>query len=860
MLAIQHIRTENRPGSPVTDNPAPRFSFALQSDRQDVILAYVRAVVLLEGKEIWDSGKIKGGECRITYGGKKLSPFTAYEVRLEAGDNTGDSAEACASFSTGRLGLPWEAVWISDPGYLPEHKKSPVPMSFRRTVQLKSGLRRAFVNATAMGIFNLYLDKEKLGEDYFAPGFTSYGHQLQYETFDVTARLKKGGAHELKAIVAGGWAVGKFTYAGKTQLTADRQALLLELRIEYENGETELIATNEDWEVGIGGQYQFAEWYDGEICDATRSDADILWKQAAREHLKIYPGISARYSPPVRAHERMEAVLIGRSPSGECLYDFGQNFAGVLSATIQGKWGQKIVFRHAEVLSEEELFVRSLRSAKATATYICKEGLQIYSPQFTYMGFRYVGMTGADPQDITLSAYALYSDIETVGGFRCSDPLLNRLQQNIVWSGKSNFVDIPTDCPQRDERMGWTGDIAVFSPTAAFNFDTSAFLEKWLTDMRAEQGKDGGIPMVVPRQGDRWNPIVSSCWGDACLLVPWAEYMARGDAGVLMRQYKTMVRFLEGVRRWAAYMSIGKRARRIWKMPYHYGDWCAPEGDARLWKSRGKWIGTAYWANSLAIAAHAARLLQRVEEARAYDKLREEVCRAYLRTFTDKNGRLKHEFQTGYVLPLRFSMADKETAEKLAKNLVRLIEKTDYHLSTGFPGTPHLLFALSDYGYPDVAYKVLLQETCPSWLYEVKAGGTTIWERWDALLPDGTVNTGSADEKSGGMVSFNHYAMGAVGEWLYRRIAGLEPLSAGYRTLRIQPIVGGGITYAKAFTRGSNGDICAEWNLEGDVFTLKTVIPVGSRATIILPDGKRCQSGSGTYRYTCLLSFGNKEK
>jgi len=853
MLTIKNIRIENCPGAPVTDNPAPRFSFSLDSDKRDVELLWVRAAISTGGKEIWDSGKVKGGEPRVVYGGKKLSAFTAYEVKLEAGDNTGDTAAGEVKFSTGRLGLPWEAIWISDPTYSPQPKMSPVPMSFRRRFVPKGNIQRALIHATAMGVYNLYLDGEKLGEDYFAPGLTSYEHQLQYQTFDITSLIRPNLEHELKAVIAGGWAVGKFTYADKTQLTADRQALLLELRLEYENGDTALISSDTDWEVGEGGAYRFAEWYDGETYDATKSDADIAWRAAVKEKLKIYPGISAQYGPPVRTHERFTPVLMGKSPAGEFLYDFGQNFAGVISVHIKGSAGQKIVFRHAEVLFKGELFVRSLRSAKATATYICKDGEQSYSPQFTYMGFRYVGMSGAEPQDIDLAGVALYSDIETVGGFECSNPLVNRLQQNIVWGGKSNFVDIPTDCPQRDERMGWTGDIAVFSPTAAFNFDTSAFLEKWLIDLRAEQGKDGGIPMVIPRQGDRWNPIISSCWGDACQLVPWAEYMARGDKGVMTRQYQTMVNFLGGVKRWSAYMSIGKHARRIWKMPYHYGDWCAPEGDGKLWKSRGKWIGTAYWANSLSILAHAARLLQKTEEARAYDKLREEVCWAYRKTFLDKDSKLKNEFQTAYVLPLRFGMADEETTAKLAKNLVSLVEKADFHLSTGFPGTPHLMFALSDNGYPDVAYKLLLQDTCPSWLYEVKAGGTTVWERWDALRPDGTVNTGTNNEDSGGMVSFNHYAMGAVGEWLYRRIAGIEPLSAGYRTLEIKPVLGGGLTYAKAYTRGATGEITTEWHIENDMFTLKAGIPVGSHATIVMPDNKRHQVGSGAYEFICVL-------
>ncbi|MGI6570114.1 MAG: family 78 glycoside hydrolase catalytic domain [Caldicoprobacterales bacterium] len=626
------------------------------------------------------------------------------------------------------------------------------------------------------------------------PGLLPTQHQIQYQTYDVTKQIKN--ENEILAVVAGGWAVGSFTYRRKSKISADRQAFLCELYLEYEDGTFDIIKSDESWEVTLDGNYKMAEWYDGEIYDATVDLNISKWKRADITRPRSNPKILAQYGPPVRAMGQMFPVSVNKSESGELIYDFGQNFSGVIYAKIRGEHGHRITFRHAEVLVNGELFVKSLRTAKATAAYVCLDGEQVYSPRLTYMGFRYVGVMGIQAENLELSALVLHSELEETGSFSCSNELINRLQENIRWSGKSNFVDIPTDCPQRDERQGWTGDIAVFASTASFNFDMGRFLNKWLMDMRAEQGRGGGIPMVIPRAGDIWPIMATSCWGDSCILVPWAEYMARGNLELLRKQYPTIKRFLKAAKWWSRFLSITPNGRYIWRWPFHFGDWCSPEGTARDWIAKGKWIGTAYFANSCGLAGEIAEILGYHQDADYYRNLRKKIVKAYRNVFTDGSGKLKSEFQTAYVLPLHFKMADDAEAKNMAQNLVRLIRKADNHLTTGFPGTPYLLFALSDNGQLDVAYELLLQETCPSWLYQVKAGGTTIWERWDALRPDGTVNTVDLnkpeDESSGGMVSFNHYAGGAVGDWLYRRIAGIEPTSGGYKTFRIAPKPGGG--------------------------------------------------------------------
>jgi alpha-L-rhamnosidase len=504
-----------------------------------------------------------------------------------------------------------------------------------------------------------------------------------------------------------------------------------------------------------------------------------------------------------------------------------------------------------------ELFVKSLRTAKATATYTCVDGEQEYSPRLTFMGFRYVGVRGIDGEDLELTAHVLTSQMRQTGTFTCSNPLINKLQQAIVWGGRSNFVDIPTDCPQRDEREGWTGDYAVFAATASYNFDVSRFLDKWLRDLRAEQSPGGGLPMVVPKAGNPFPTMATACWGDVCILAPWAEYQARGDLELLRRMYPTMTRFIKAATWWSRLLALGRDRRHIWKFPFHFGDWAAPTGSAKEWIARGPWVATAYFANSCGLLARIADLLGKPDEAAAYRALRQRIITAYRNVFTDGRGKLKDEFQTGYVLPLRFDMTDGAESKAMVDNLVRLIDDAGGHLATGFPATPHILFALSDHGRVDEAFALLLQNTPPSWLYMVEAGGTTIWERWDALRPDGTVNItdvtpGAKDEDSGGgMVSFNHYAAGAVGDWLYRRVAGIEPVLGGYRSFRVAPLLGGGLTWAQGSIETPYGRACSSWELREDHFRLQVQVPVSTTCTVVLPDGTEHVRTSGTHEFTC---------
>ena len=850
MLKITRFTVENLTHGCVTDVVRPRFSFALDSDRENVSL---KMAVLRVGD--WQTETT--GQIAIPYGGPALKPFTTYTASLTAEDDAGETNQAFLTFETGRLDTPWTGKWISDPAYqFAEKRISPIPMTFRRVVKTGKKIEKARIYATAMGIYELTVNGKKAGDRYFAPGFTSYKTNLQYQTYDVTGLLT--GDDVLQVVVAGGWAVGSFIYSRLNRITADCQALLLELRLTYADGSEEIIGTDESWEVTEEGPYKMADLYDGETYDATAGYETASWRKAAPETLKIAPMIMADYSAPVKAHERFTPVSCKPLPDGQLIYDFGQNFAGVVELKLKGKRGQTVAVRHAEILDPDgTLNVAFLRTAKATATYTCVDGEQTWSPRLTYMGFRYASVTGIAAEDLEITGVALYSALEATGSFACSNEKLDRLQSNILWSAKSNLVDIPTDCPQRDERMGWTGDIAVFAPTACYNFDMSRFLDKWLLDVKAEQLPTGGIPNTVPVQGFGFPTTMPrmavAWWGDACILVPWAEYQARGDIEILRRMYPTMKKYVKACKFWCSF-GFGKN-RYIWNMPgvLGFGDWVAPDvPKMSQWQGRVKWTGTASLRNTSGMVAKIAEILGEKEDAAYYADLSAKVADAYCSVLTDGSGKLLEEFQTAYVLPIYLDMfPNAEVKAQAAENLVKLVEKSDYCIGTGFPGTPYILFALADNGHADTAFRMLLNEKCPSWLYEVRMGATTVWERWDGLDENGVCPIG--DDGTDMMISYNHYSFGAVGDFLYRRVAGVEAIEPGYKTFAVKPVLGGGLTWVKSHVNTPYGLVSAEWKTEDGKFTVSVHVPVGTRCELTLPDGTARTYGSGSSTASCSL-------
>ena len=844
-MIIKGLKVENQVSGHVTDSRNPRISYYFESDRPNT--------KVVEGKISLGSWSIKTVDhLAVIYDGPKLSPYTTYIVYVEVKDDQGEVATANVSFETGKLDSGWTAQWITDGKYRYKGKKvSPKTMTFRKIFNESKPIKSAKIYATALGIYEMNLNGKKVGNDYFAPGFTSYKNNLQYQVYDVTSDIQN--LNQVDVIVGGGWAVGPFTYARRTRVFAKKQAFLCEIRIEYTNGNVETIGTDPSWDVTLDGNYVETEFYNGEIYDATINSSNIEYHKASLANVKIHPIMTATYGALTQKMEELKPVRHHITKNGTLIYDFGQNFAGVISIKVNAKSGQEIRFRHAEVLMDGELFTEPLRTAKQEIVYIAKEGVQTYSPKLTYMGFQYVSVSGIEPSNLELSAFVLYSQMDTTGFFECSNQQLNQLQSNIVWSAKSNFVDIPTDCPQRDERMGWTGDIALFSPVAAYNFDTSRFLEKWLIDVKSEQNRGGGIPVTVPlvRVPFQWEimlPMAVDHWGDASILVPWAEYQVRGDLSLLKKMYPVMKKYVKACLFWASIASFGKH-RKIWRLLHHYGDWVAPNVGLMGWMGRGRWTATASLAHTSDILSKIANLLNENEDAKYYKKISEETADAYRSILMQSDCKVKKEFQTAYVLPLYYKMLNAEDQKKTAFHLSQMIQKNNYNIGTGFPGTPYVLFALADNGYLEDAYKMLLNDTCPSWLFMVKVGATTVWERWDAFREDGSSNTGAQDGTHG-MVSFNHYANGAVGDFFYRRIAGIEPLEGGYKTFSINPQLGGNLTWAKASVLTGYGEIRSYWKIDNHLFSIEISVPVGTTCMLSLPNGEKHTLSHGFHAIT----------
>ena len=723
-------------------------------------------------------------------------------------------------------------------------------------VRCKVPVVKAEVIASALGCYTISINGQKVSDRYFAPGYTQYNKRVLYNRYDVTHLLGQEDA-VIRAEVAGGWYAGRLGLALKGNRFGPKRAFLMELHLTFADGRKSIIGTNETWTVTTDNPRRFASFFDGEIYDARMNLENARWQRA-----KLYQGalpqrVEEDDGVPVQRHACLRPKRIWKGADGDTLIDFGRNIAGIVHlGPFAGKAGRKITIRHGEIVQNDRLYTENLRTAKATLTYICRDGEQEYLPQFTFMGFQYISVSGMEVTEDNICAWELYSAMPCIGSFECSDERINQLQRNILTSLKVNFVDIPTDCPQRDERSGWTGDIAVFAPTAAFNMDITGFMRKWLRDLTLCQRENGVVPMFVPdngfgrHKGDGIFGLAANCddavWGDATILVPWAIYQSTGDVSVLENQYESMKAWLAYEERMAKKHSVGDN-QYIWTAGFHFGDWLAPGEDMLANMKKAKWTSTAYFANSANLMSKIAHVLGHEEDAKRYAALYKNIRRAFQNVLVDQDGHIKNGFQSAWVLALQFGLLTKKQTQIALQDLVADICAKGNHLATGFVGTDKLPFALSDHGAVDVAYDLLMQETYPSWLYPVLCGATSIWERWDSLRPDGTVNT------EGDMVSFNHYAYGAVGNWLYTRVGGLEMTEPGYKAFRIAPMPGGGLTWAKVSHDSPYGEIIAHWEIKDHTFALNATIPEGTTAEIVLPDGSRNTYTAGEYSLHCTI-------
>ncbi|WP_462412959.1 alpha-L-rhamnosidase [Neobacillus sp. Marseille-QA0830] len=879
-LAVKDLKVENQKNPLGIDVPKPRFSWLIQTNQTGILqLAYHLIVTEDNGDEVWNTGKIESDQSLwVEYGGPQLKSRKQYNCKVKLWDNQGNESE-WSERACWEMGLlkqeDWAANWIEpvqqeaveEPFItvqdifsgglkvtsLEERAKDlRPPQLLRRAFSAEKALKKARLYVTSHGIYKLELNGKRVGDIEFAPDFTAYGVHLQYQTYDVTDLIEKG-SNVLGAILADGWYIGRIQLTGHSCQFGDKLGLLLQLELEYQDGTTESIISDDKF-VSSTGPWQYADLFIGEKYDARLEQTnwskplfnDSEWTPALLAEYSL-ENLTAQYGPSVRAMEELVPCDIHREEEGAQIIDFGQIIAGRVRIRMDVPEGTTICMEHSEVLDKDGKFFMNImgRNKDQIDIYIAKgNGPETFEPSFVFHGFRYVRVTG-HPKDIQtddVQAIVLYSEMERTGNFECSDPRLNQLQQNIQWSQKTNMLSIPTDCPQR-ERAGWTGDIQVFAPTAAFNMDVYSFLARWLGDVRMEQFPDGQIANFVPtgkyyvRESSAMGQLSSAGWGDAIIIVPWVLYERYGDTRILEENYEAMTKWIQYVRSIAeteipegleeSDSTRLERQKYLWNTGFHFGDWLIPSiGNPMESAIRTKeLVATCFYANSVNLMASISELLGKADLAAMYKDLNSKIRKAFEEEYIVDNGRISAHFQGIYILALQMNMVSDSKRLQVAKQLGELIKENGYKLDTGFLSVPYLLDVLCQDGHADIAYRLLYQTECPSWLYEVENGATTIWESWSAIAQDGTV----------GHMSFNHYAFGCVGDWLYRHIAGIKPDLPGYKTSIIEPHIDCGLTAAKAELKTGYGLLTSAWTKLDKTIKLDIEIPANTTATVVLP-------------------------
>jgi alpha-L-rhamnosidase len=842
-IEISDVRIENLKQPLGLDVPIPRFGWKLSSisrnlmqEAYEIQVATSHESLIAEKNLVWSSGKtLSDASVWVPYNGPGLLPGKKYWWRVRVWDNHGN-VSAWSQPNFWRIGLltpaDWKAQWISNAE--PEDSTQPC-LIFRKEVNIKKKVSSATAYITCHGMYEAFINGKRVGEDYLTPGWTAYQKRLQYQAYDVTHMLETN-QNALAVTVGNGWWRGFIGFGKNHNFYGKDLALLLQLDIEYTDGSRETIGTDGTWKYSDKGPIRNAEIYHGETYDARMEPmgwksadySDGQWKFVAVKDI-AKDNLIGTYNEPIRKHESFSPVKIFRTPKGELVADFGQNLVGWVALKAEGKAGDTIRLKFAEVLDKDgNFYTANLRAARCTDIWVLKgSGIESFEPHFTFHGFRYAKIEGypGELAPASINAIALYSAMEPAGQFVCSDSLVNQLQHNIQWGQRGNFLDVPTDCPQRDERLGWTGDAQAFSRTATFNFDVHNFFSKWLKDLAADQQPNGMVPWVVPNV--LWPKAGGAAgWADAATIIPWNMWLVYADPRILEAQYTSM-------KSWVEYMRAQSKDD-LWNTGDHFGDWLfysAPDdNDGKSAVTDKYLIAQCFYAHSTQLLINAAQVLDKQADVADYTALLAKIKSAYLNEYVTPNGRTISPTQTAYVLALQFDMLPEHQREKAAFNLAENIKKYKNHLTTGFLGTPYLCHVLTKYGYTDLAFTLLNQKTYPSWLYPVTKGATTIWERWDGIRPDGSFQATT-------MNSFNHYAYGAIGDWMYRIMAGLDadPAVPGYKSLRIQPHVGGGFSHASAEYKSLYGLSASSWKLEGKKLLVELKIPGNTTATVILP-------------------------
>ena len=900
-LWLTDLVVEHQPEPLGMDVPQPRFGWKLHSDRRNTVQAAYRLSITSDG-ETADTGKVESAQSvEVTVPGFTARPMTRYQVRVEVTDNYGRMAQIESHYETGRIGVPFASSWVE-----PVQEPTPSSMATNREgaeaedvaarnadgsrtfeefrpaqyvrvpFTIGKAVKRARVYATAHGLYRLTVNGQRPDDRELAPENTAYHKLLYYQTYDVTALLRSG-ENALGVVLADGWWAGRVGTTGDCCQYGDTTALLLDMDMEYMDGTRETVTG----ESGLSstGPIVFSDLFVGEKYDANLEQAGwdcpgfddsgwtpVIKKAYDKSHLMGQP------MPPVRPVRIFHPERVFAAPNGDIIVDAGQTLAGVTELTVTAPAGLKITLEHFEVLGKDGNYFQSILNTnkEQTDTYITRAGTQTYRPAFTYHGFRYVRVKGwpGMPTTEDFQIVVLASDMPDVGTFETSDPRLNQLQSNIWWSQVSNTVSIPTDCPQR-EKAGWTGDVMAYAPTLCFNRAAGPFLTGWMANVRAEQMDSGAVPMIVPYLKayatflrDELGADTSCGWGDAVLMVPYAAYKAYGDKRILEENYEAMGKWLtyidnraknshpEGYDTWDETRKA--RSRWLWNTDYHFGDWLIPSmvlgnpdgmamGNTAL-ATMGV-VAPAYYAFSARNMAEIARILGKEDDAAHYGEVYENVRKAFIEEYVHADGTMDADFQGIYVIALHMGLATEELRPKMAAHLAELIHKNNDCLDTGFLSVLFLMDVLCDNGMRDLAYKLLFQTACPSWLYEVEKGATTMWESWGAIAEDGTVST----------YSYNHYAFGCVGDWMYRHIGGLQMVESGYKKFRVTPALDCGLAWAETAQETPYGKATVRWEIVGDVAFVHVEVPANTSAEICLPGIEPLIVGSG--RYSWIIKF-----
>ncbi|MBT2654008.1 family 78 glycoside hydrolase catalytic domain [Bacillus sp. ISL-18] len=885
MVQVIKLTIENQESLFGTDILHPRFSWILESENKGVFQsAYQINVFEKESSEIkrliWDSNKIHSQvSVNIAYEGPLLKSKAIYTWKVRVWCSNGEES-AWSNEGQWEMGLLHESEWIAkwiepqqenvieEPELTledmfikkkkadqpsPEQRLHP-PKLVRKSFQIdQKKIEKARLYITAHGLYHAKINGQKITGAEFTPDYTSYSNYLQYQTYDVLPFFREG-ENVLGVILADGWYAGRISVPGGSAQFGNRLGLLAQLEITYSDQTKQIIATDDSF-VSSNSHYVYSDLFIGEKQDKNLEKTG--WDQPGYDELSDewalvtvvgykFNNLRAQYGEFVKPVKSLPSINIWRDQTQAYIIDFGQVIAGRIRLHVHGPSGQELKFEHSEVLNENGEFFNNIvgRNKDQTDYYVTSgENGEVFEPTFTFHGFRYVRLSGyhsvLQPEDIT--AIVLYSDMKLTGQFTTSDPEINRLWKNIQWSQKGNMLSIPTDCPQR-EKAGWTGDIQVFAPTAAFNMDVQAFLTRWLWNLQLEQTAEGEILNYCPAPKDIWNDkkftgtISSAGWGDAILIVPWVLFQRYGDKRILEQSFQAMEKWLDYVQKSAAENKENAEndyTKYLWDTKFHFGDWMIPsfmlgqepQGPIASAVATKDPIATAFYAHSAGLLAEIAKIIGKQDKADYYDNLHAKVKEAFGMAYVNESGLMTADYQGVYTIALAFNLLSGEKKKKAVKRLIVLIEKNDYKIDTGFLSVPFIMDVLCKNGYEEIAYKLLFQTACPSWLYEVENGATTIWESWEAIKPDGKV----------GAFSFNHYAFGCIGDWLIRHIGGLTPIDPGYSKFKVEPHYDDRLKYAETQFESIYGDIKVKWDIQEEKkMILQVLVPANTIAVISL--------------------------